>query len=190
MLLMIGSVCIAKTFFFMRSVSMFSHIVKRLLVVCEKIQRFVTFFAMLIVLFSAIFNVIGRNEQPEHETIGYFFGGIIYAMRLSIGDFNFDLVKVKPDELAMFRLQNALFWFIWTLLVSFAMLVFVNFIIAEVSEAYNEFDDLAAQCSAQERAALIFESEEIMPSYFKTQTLFPKYIIIRCKEGDEECQDE
>ena len=37
MLLLVGFVCIAKTFFFMRSVSVFSHIVKRLLVVSDKI---------------------------------------------------------------------------------------------------------------------------------------------------------
>ena len=98
---------------------------------------------MLIVMFSAIFNVIGRNEQPEHASLGFFFGGLIYAMRLSIGDFNFDLVRVKKDEIAEFGPQNALFWLMWTFLVTFAMLVFVNFIIAEVSDAYNGFNDLA-----------------------------------------------
>lgn len=103
---MVVLVCILKTFFFMRILTMFSHLVKRVIYVMVRITNFMLFFAMLILLFSAIFNVIGRNKQPEYETVGYFFGGIFYALRLSIGDFNFELLKMQENELEEYKYQN------------------------------------------------------------------------------------
>ena len=102
-MLVIILVCILKTFFFMRILTMFSHLVKRVIYVMHKITNFMLFFAMLITLFSAIFNVIGRNQQEEYKTIGFFFASMFYALRLSIGDFNFDLLKTAPEEIEKYQ---------------------------------------------------------------------------------------
>ena len=97
-------VAIMKTLFFMRIFTMLSPIVKRLLFVMIKIKNFMIFFCGLILFFSAIFNVISRNEQAEYKTIGYFFGGLLYAFRLSIGDFNFELLKMSDEEKIAYKL--------------------------------------------------------------------------------------
>lgn len=61
-LIVVVLVAILKTFFFMRIFTMLSPIIKRILFVINKIQPFMMFFGALILFFSAIFNVISRNE--------------------------------------------------------------------------------------------------------------------------------
>ena len=74
-------------------------------------------------------------------------GNILTTLRLSLGDFSFDVLtepsKVKNDSGEMIRNPNALldrqhiiFWIVWVLMVVFTALVFLNFIIAEVSNSY------------------------------------------------------
>ena len=75
-----------------------------------------------------------------------------------------------------------MFWVIWAILTIFSLLIFMNFIIAEVSEAYMEYSAQLDGINAQERAALIDESEEIIPHCCRNKNHFPGCIIIRDKE--------
>lgn len=61
-LMIVVLICLLKTFFFMRILTIFSHLVKRVIYVMVRITNFLLFFTMLIVMFAAIFNVIRRNE--------------------------------------------------------------------------------------------------------------------------------
>ena len=70
----------------------------------------------------------------------------------------------------------------WILLVFIAMIIFVNFIIAEVSEAYVLFSDKLISSSNKERACLIDESEGIIPSCCRVKNHDPRFIIERYKE--------
>ena len=64
----------------------------------QKLGEYIMFWLVLLVMFSTMFNIIGKNEQDEYKTIGHFFAGIFFCLRLSVGDFNFDLLKTKPGE--------------------------------------------------------------------------------------------
>jgi len=55
-----------KTFFFMRVVMSFSYIVRMIVSVCLDLKVFLTFFLILMVMLSAIFDVIYATTAPEY----------------------------------------------------------------------------------------------------------------------------
>ena len=122
-----------KTFFFLRIIMSYSYIVTMIVNVVADLRVFLTFFAILIIMFSAVFDVIAKATQDEYTHINPFFGNLFLTLRLSLNDFNFDLLK---SEGVLSDLQHWLFWIIWILMVLFSSLIFLNFIIAEVSNSY------------------------------------------------------
>ena len=126
-------ICLMKTFFFMRIVMSFSYIVTMILNVVYDLQVFLLFFTVLIIMFSAVFDVIAKNEAKEYRHLGPFMGNVMTTLRLSLGDFDFSVLQ----EDALNEKQHWLFWIIWILMVIFSALIFLNFIIAEVSNSYQ-----------------------------------------------------
>ena len=63
----------------------------------------------------------------EYENIYPFFRNIFVILRYSFGDFDFENVK-KLNEF-----EKNMFWVFWLLIVTVTCLLFLNFIIAEVS---------------------------------------------------------
>lgn len=56
---------------------------------------------------------------------------ILSVLRMSLGDFDFaESTLVSP-------IQNYMFWLTWLILVIITCIVFMNFIIAEVSSSYS-----------------------------------------------------
>ena len=51
------------------------------------------FFFILIVFFSIILDVIGRNNAAEYKKVGFFSGSLLSTLRLSLGDFDFTLIE-------------------------------------------------------------------------------------------------
>lgn len=125
--------CLIKTLFFMKIFTNFSYIVTMIIGVVIDLKIFLVFFAILITMFSMIFNVISRNEAPEYEKIGFLAGNLFATFRLALGDFDFGLIDDKP-----LTKQHILFWVTWLIMVIFSSLIFLNFIIAEVSSSYNK----------------------------------------------------
>jgi len=111
----------------------FSYIVTMIIGVVIDLKIFLVFFAILITMFSMIFNVISRNEAEEYKKIGYLAGNLFATFRLALGDFDFGLIDNKP-----LTKQHILFWVTWLIMVIFSSLIFLNFIIAEVSSSYNK----------------------------------------------------
>ena len=66
-------------------------------------------------------------------------------------------------------------------MVIFSALIFLNFIIAEVSNSYGKINSNINELVYKERAKLINESEDIMSDHVKATntTRFPKFIITR-----------
>lgn len=126
------STCLLKTFFFMRIFTSFSYIVTMITNVVIDLKIFLIFFAILIIMFSMIFDVITRNEAPEYAKIGFFWGNVFTTLRLALGDFDFGMIEDKT-----LTKQHVLFWVTWLIMVIFSSLIFLNFIIAEVSSSYN-----------------------------------------------------
>ena len=148
--------------------------------VVSDLQVFMIFFTILILMFSMVFDVIAKNDAAEYQHVGWFMGNFLTTLRLSLGDFDFGVLE--GDNLDAD--QHVLFWIIWTVMVIFSSLIFLNFIIAEVSNSYQTINEQINALIYKERASLIQESEDIMAQSTKenNKVKFPKYIIIREQE--------
>jgi hypothetical protein len=82
-----------KTFAYMRIFKEFSSIVTMINCVIIDLRIFMVFFSILIVFFSIILDVIGRNTAAEYSKVGFFTGGLLTTLRLSLGDFDFTLIE-------------------------------------------------------------------------------------------------
>jgi hypothetical protein len=131
-MIMVVLICLLKTFFFMRIRMGFSYIVTMIINVVYDLQVFLLFYGILILMFSAIFDVISKNDAEEYKNLGPFIGNFMTTLRLSLGDFDFGVLKGNKLN----KHQHWLFWCIWVLMVIFSALIFLNFIIAEVSNSY------------------------------------------------------
>jgi hypothetical protein len=147
-----------KTFFFMRIKMNFSYIVTMILNVVSDLKVFLLFFMILIVMFSAVFDVISKNEALEYKHVGPFMGNIFTTLRLSLADFDFNVLQGDTLNVK----QHVLFWFIWVIMVLFSSLIFLNFIIAEVSNSYQTVKKDINALIYKERAGLVMETEDIM----------------------------
>ena len=58
-------------------------------------------------------------------------------------------------------------------------IVFLNFIVAELSNTYSEVSEKLVAMQNYGKAQMISEIESIFPHRFKNNRQFPKYIIIR-----------
>ena len=69
-------------------------------------------------------------------------------------------------------------------MVLFSALIFLNFIIAEVSNSYKAVRDKIDSLVFKERAGLIEEVEEMIPQSIRDydKKRFPKYIVVREQE--------
>ena len=171
--------CLVKLFFFMRIFMALSQIVTMIKAVVIDLQVFLIFFFTLLFMGALAFDVLAANDAPEYRKIGPFFGQIIYVLRLSVADFHF----APFIESGQGSAQQNLFWVVWFVMVVFCALVFLNFIIAEVCNSYQTVKDNINALIYKERAGLISEAEDVMPSAMKQDTRrFPKYIV--CREVD------
>ena len=80
----------------------------------------------------AIRDLLNGINYPNKEYlhINRFVSHFFTVLRISLGDFNFDASQILEP------FQNAIYWVIWLLVVTTTSIVFLNFIIAEVSASY------------------------------------------------------
>ena len=66
-------------------------------------------------------------------------------------------------------------------MVFFSCLIFLNFIIAEVSNSYVVVKEDIDALVQKERAQLILEAEDVLTDSIKlyNKTKFPKYVVVR-----------
>lgn len=166
-----------KTFFFLRIVMSFSTIVTMIMQCISDLRAFLVFFSILIVMFSAILDIISKNESEEYHKIGPFMGNIMCALRLSLGDFDFSVLSGNN----LTEAQHWMFWIIWVILVIFSSLIFLNFIIAEVSNSYAVISENIATLVYKERAGLIFEIERSISDKTKKndKQRWPEFVVVR-----------
>lgn len=103
-------------------------------------------------------------------------GNFFATFRLALGDFDFDMIADKP-----LTKQHILFWSTWLIMVIFSSLIFLNFIIAEVSSSYGKVKVNIDSLIYKERAGLISEVEDITSKRTKksNKRMFPRYIVVR-----------
>jgi hypothetical protein len=84
-----------KTFFFMRIFMAYSYIVTMIVNVVADLKVFLLFFTILIIMFSAIFDVIAKSNADEYSKVGPFLANFFLTLRLSLGDFDFGVLTDK-----------------------------------------------------------------------------------------------
>lgn len=109
-----------------------------------------------------MFNVVSRNYSPEYSKLSWAIGNWIAVFRVALGDFDFTLL-----DSAKLSKTHILFWAIWTIMVLFTALIFLNFIIAEVSNSYTRVKENIYSYIYSERAKLISEAEELLSKKYK-----------------------
>lgn len=201
----IVTLAIRRTFNFLRIFNALSPIVTMLNNVIWQLRIFLTFYFILVILFSLMYGVLGIGNYKlygafrtnfdvnvnkpglpaelddgapgvEYKKIGLFFGNILQTVRISMGDFG---VIGAADYLT--AEENYLFWFIWLLTAVITCIIFLNFIVAEASASYTEVSEQLENYIQQQRASLVAEAEGLIPLQYKLrhQDDYPKYIVIR-----------
>ena len=99
------------------------------------------------------------------------------TLHLYLDDYSKDFAFIADNYL---KLEHNLFWVAWVIMVIFSALIFLNFIIAEVSASYEKCKIKSDALIYKARAILINEAEDIMSKARRAdKTKFPKYIILR-----------
>lgn len=93
---------------------------------------------------------------------------------MSIGDY-----ANLPAAASLSYTSNIVYWFIWLATVIVTCVIFLNFIVAEASNSYNEVSEYLEEFIQKQKADLTQEAEGVYPERFKEEKKFPKYIIIR-----------
>jgi hypothetical protein len=156
---------IRRTFNFLRIFSVLSPIVTMLNNVIWDLRIFLTFYFILVTLFSLMYGVLGlgnvflkgafqnaynvNKDDPdkppelsgsapgvEYKKIGLFLGNILQTIRISMGDFG---CIAASDYLT--PAENWLFWIIWLVTAGMTCIIFLNFIVAEASASYSEVSE-------------------------------------------------
>lgn len=117
----------------------------------------------------------GGDDVPfgEYEQIGLFWGTLFSTLRIAMGDFDFGAANfLTPSE-------NGIYWLIWLMVVIATCIIFLNFIIAEASASYEKVKENLVSQINKEKSSMVGEAEGQLPERFKTDQLFPKYVVIR-----------
>lgn len=191
-------IMLVKTFFYLRIFKSLSFLVSMLSQVFLDLRPFFFFYSILIILFGVILAILdyGNYEFSDNEVtrgiqqtatgpdreylmVDKLVAKFIVVLRVSIGDFGFDTSTYLNE------LQNQLYWVTFLLMCTICCIIYMNFIIAEVSATYQKVKDTIKFSLLQERGALINESEDLVRAIFGEERvqgwthLFPKYIITR-----------
>ena len=83
-----------------------------------------------------------------------FQASILECLRISLGDYNFDVIENVTAE------EANVFWAVWVVIFFFSGLIFLNFIIAEVGSSYETINEDIDALIYKSRATMIMEVED------------------------------
>lgn len=163
-----------KTFYFLRIFDKFTNIVTMIIEVLNDLTYYLLFFFMMISIQGLMLQVAVSYASPELYSVDPFGTNYIVLIRLALANFDFEPLT-RSENVA----QHYLFWATWIFFVLLLLLVFMNFIIAQVGTSYNRVNARMVALKYRERAELVKEAEELTSN--KTDELFPDSILIREK---------
>jgi hypothetical protein len=119
-----------KLLFYLRIFKQLSFLIQMLLVVFVDMKHFLFFFGIVVTFFSITLSVLLNDDLTNYEGVGP-VGYFIVALRQSIGDFDtIDSITGNSD-------YKILIWIVYLGIVMIGNVVFMNFIIAVVSQSYE-----------------------------------------------------
>ena len=109
----------------------------------------------------------------EYKHIGPFMGSFLTVLRTSMGASSFAAAGFLTEQ------ENILFWIIWFMCVCITNIIFLNFVVAEACSSYQKIKkNLQAEINTA-KADLTAEAEGMRSKATKSNTILPKYIIVR-----------
>jgi len=152
-----------------------------LLSVFYDLRFFLLFFAMVVGAMTVMLQIVLKTSGESYDGIkGIAF--FILALRESIGDY--DTQTIIDGTGGDFKI---LIWILWFVIIIVGNVVFMNFIIAVVSESYENCMERMIQSIQWAKLDMIEECENLMPlRYFENEELFPRYILVRRLTNEDE----
>eukprot|EP00347_Sterkiella_histriomuscorum_P010233 403377082 len=162
-----------KVNFFLRIYDGFSFLVSMMAGVFKDIKYFLYFFSIILVEFGILFIIIFQaGDLPQYKGLGH-FGYLMMSFRLSTGDFELDDYASQKPQLILAT------WAIWVSAVFVLNLIFMNFIIAVISESYERVMTKLVAQSYKVKVDMIVERELHMDYSQINQKNFPKNLFLR-----------
>eukprot|EP00347_Sterkiella_histriomuscorum_P008450 403345053 len=160
--------------FFLRIYDGFSFLVSMMAAVFVDLKYFIGFFLIFILEFGLVFAILfDAISIEEYQGIGI-FAYIMMAFRTSSGDFNVDSYKDQSSSLVIIS------WVIWIIAVMLLNVMFMNFIIAVISESYEKVMQKLVAESYRVKVQMIVERElHFSEEELTSEKYFPKYLILR-----------
>lgn len=143
------------------------------------LKSFATFYVLILVLFACLLSIIdwgnfefsddpdvrfleynGSGIGDEYVKLSKFLARVVAILRISMGDLDF----AASDFLNPF--ENHCFWFVLILSIIVTNVIFMNFIIAEVSTSYATVMAELDVTLLRERGGLINEAQAILQARF------------------------
>lgn len=175
LLVVLVLVMLFKLFFFLRIDEQLSVITTMIMACFADLRVFLFFFVTLLAFFGMTLNVLGPAPAPEYRYLHPQVAHLLNCLRTAVGDFNFEM-------LANLSLgERLLFWCIWLIVFLFGCLIFLNFIIAEVSSSYTKIREEIGSLVYKERARMVKEVEDFLSEEYKktNKKQFPKFLVVR-----------
>ena len=95
------------------------------------LKFFLSFFAFVVIKFSLILFVLLPDASSSYPGT-MIFSYVVIAFRTSLGDF--EIEDYRGSEIEM----KELVWLVWLMLMIIGNVIFMNFIVAVVSESYEK----------------------------------------------------
>jgi len=158
-----------------------SFLVKMLISVFQKLFIFAIYYMMVIGAFAVMMNVVAPKIGNAYDQIGK-AAIFLFAVRQSLGDPNTeDLIETTESDLRI------LVWILWFIILVIGNIVFMNFIIAVVNEAYADCIARRVQCVQLSMLEMIQEFELFMPKFYldKLDDWFPRFIVVERPRNED-----
>mmetsp|Transcript_26614 Transcript_26614/g.40620 ORF Transcript_26614/g.40620 Transcript_26614/m.40620 type:complete len:304 (-) Transcript_26614:2409-3320(-) len=182
-----------KVVYLIRVFRQLNFLVTMFITVVREICYFMILFTIFLFTFAITFNIV-EVDIDSYGRVPALVGHFVAVFRCALGDFSminiwqgFDIeegVDANGNILYRHSRQIVMFTFVIFLLCAFLMfIIFMNFLIAVISEAYNKIIQNKEAFDYQQRAMMIYEREV----YFTKDQLnnpeyFPSVIIVRKKK--------
>eukprot|EP00347_Sterkiella_histriomuscorum_P024078 403332378 len=160
--------------FFLRIYDGFSFLVTMMAAVFVDLKYFIGFFLIFIIEFGLIFAILfDAISIDEYSGIGI-FAYLMMAFRTSSGDFNVDSYKDQSSALVIIS------WAVWIIAVMLLNVMFMNFIIAVISESYEKVMQKLVAEGFKVKVQMIVERElHFSKEELISEKYFPKYLLLR-----------
>jgi hypothetical protein len=164
--------------FLIRIWTQVSFLVRMLIVVFKELFIFLLFFLLVLGGLTVMAQIIIKESGDGYagiKTAAFF----VIVLRQAIGDY--DTSSIIEGTRGDFKI---LAWLFWLLILIIGNIVFMNFIIAVVSESYESCMEQKVQLIYKAKLEMIEECEDLMPEWlFTHRGWFPRFLIVRRQQG-------